>query len=533
MKKKMKYLIAGSVAVVLAGSGIVYMMQPDSVETAIVTRQDVTQYVKGTGTISADETITVYAPVAGKLSEVSYKEGDTVGSGDLLAEYDLVSYTNAYQLAVANEDYYTDSYDAAVKENNKEQSRYDQAAANADALKQQYAQTQSEMDAIDKAQAKEYEYIGITMQKIESSIGNMETELADHQAKSAEAGSEKSILEAQMAMLQGQSDEYKIQITALETAGRDTSQLVAEKELIDAQIAPLQDKINKLNKSVSDENKEIESLINRISEKRKALTSLPIEGMTADEYATYAALSQRLDLIDREWSENLSTKEIAGEKILNDSQIAQYQDSAEIARLQTESAEYYLHQAEAGVKSECSGVILERLVNTGASVEAGQELYVIQPTEGYKVTIMISKYDIEKISVGQTAEIVQGTTVFKGEVSRIYPVAETDASGKPKVKVDVLIKDSSAVPIIGLETEVSIDAGSSVQTLAVPKEAVYTDDRGDYVYILENQKAEKRYVTVGRKGIDQVEILYGLNENDHVITTIMTDDNVGTKYREA
>lgn len=560
MKKKIKYIIAGSVAGVLAVGGIIYAVQPDSVETAVVTRQDVTQYVKGTGTISADESITVYAPVAGKLSSVSYTEGDAVNTGDLLAEYDLASYTNAYNLAVGNEDYYTDGYDAAVKESNKAQSKYNNAAENSNDLKQQYTQIQSEIDAMDKAQAGKSQDIASRMQRIESLVATMEAELEIHQAKSSEAGSEKSIIEAQVAVLNGQSSEYQRQIAAQEalydtlmeeinnsstsldrinairteqqSITESLAQLEAEKALVDAQISPLNSKITSLEQKVSEENASVESLMRSIAANRYALALLPVEGMSESEYAKYAALLQKLDLIDREWSENLNSKGIAEEKILNDSQIAQYKDSVEIARLEREYAEYNLNQAESGVKSECNGVIIEKLVNKGASVEAGQELYVIQPTDGYKVSIMISKYDIEKISVGQSAEIVQGNTVFKGQVSKIYMVAETDASGKPKVKVDILLNVGDTKPIIGLETEVTINAGSSTQTLAVPDEAVYADDGGDYVYILDNKKVAKRYVTVGNKGISNVEILDGLDENDHVITTVMTDGQIGTKYRE-
>ena len=252
--------------------------------------------------------------------------------------------------------------------------------------------------------------------------------------------------------------------------------------------------------------------------------TLPVEGMTEAEYAKYAALLQRLDMIERDWNESLTNKAIAEEKLLNDSQIAQYEDSVEIARLQKEAAEHDLNQAKAGIKTECNGVILEKLVNTGAAVEAGQELYVIQPSSGYKVTVMISKYDIGKLAVDQTAEINQGNTVFEGRITKIYPVAETDASGKPKVKVDILIDDCSTTPIIGLEAEVTINAGNSAQTLAVPLLALYADDGGDYVYVYENKKSAKRYVTVGIKGTDSAEILDGLQENDLVITTVMSEE---------
>ena len=550
MKKTVKYVIAGCAAAVLLGGGIAYAMWPEPVDTVEVVRHDVKQYVKSTGTISADEAVTVYAPVAGKLSAVSYEEGDTVSAGDLLAEYDLTGYTNAYHLAAANEDYYADGYDAAVKENNKAKAKYDSAVASADDLRNQYTQTRSDIDAMDKSQAGKNQYIASTLQGIESAVANMETELAEHQAKGETASATKSTMEAQLAVLESQSCEYQKQIKALEAemkarteeydsadeerkeeilkenqaASESIAALQAEKTLVDAQISPLKSKIKSLEEQTSGEKSAVSSLTDRIAESRDTMATLPVEGMTESEYARYAALLQKLDMIERDWNASLTNKEIAEEKLLNDSQIAQYEDSVEIARLQKEAAEHDLNQAKAGVKTECGGVILKKLVNAGAAVEAGQELYVIQPSSGYKVTVMISKYDIGKINIDQTAEINQGNTVYEGRITKIYPVAETDASGKPKVKVDILIDDSSTTPIIGLEAEVTINAGSSAQTLAVPVLALYADAGGDFVYVYENKKAQKHYVTVGIKGTDTVEILDGLQENDQVVTSVM-DDN--------
>ena len=73
----------------------------------------------------------------------------------------------------------------------------------------------------------------------------------------------------------------------------------------------------------------------------------------------------------------------------------------------------------------------------------------------------------------------------------------------------------------------TIYAGTSEQALAVPAEAVYTDDNGDYVYILEKRKAVKRYVTIGVEGIDSVEILDGLSDSDKVVTTVLSEDAEG------
>ena len=563
MKKTVKCIIAGCVTAVLVGGVILYLVQPDPLETVAVSRQDISQYIKSTGTMSADKTVTVYAPVSGKIATAAGEEGAAVSKDEILAEYDLTSQTNAYNLAAANADYYTDGYEAAVKENRKAQSKYDTAVANADALKEQYIQTQTDINAMDQSQAGKNQYIQSTLQGIENAVANMETELAEHQSRSATATSEKDLLEAQLSALQGQSDEYQRQIKSMEaaiqtraeeyeavqavttmnpvvqaeklseleqanqSASESVAQLKAEKKLIDAQLSPLKSKIATLKDKVSGENASSDSLTDRIAESRDTMATLPVEGMTEAEYGQYAALMQRLDLIEREWSESLTDKETAEAKLMNDSQIAQYEDSAEIARLEKEAAEYNLNQAQNGVKSECNGVIIEKLVDPGAVVEAGQVLYVIQPASGYKVTVMISKYDIDKIAVGQAASVRQGNLTYEGEVSRIYPVAETDASGKPKVKVDVLLQESGESPIIGLEAEVTIYAGTSEQALAVPAAAVYTDDNGDYVYILEKRKAVKRYVTIGVEGTDSVEIMDGLSDSDKVVTTVLSEDAEG------
>ena len=73
----------------------------------------------------------------------------------------------------------------------------------------------------------------------------------------------------------------------------------------------------------------------------------------------------------------------------------------------------------------------------------------------------------------------------------------------------------------------TIYAVTSEQALAVPAAAVYTDDNGDYVYILEKRKAVKRYVTIGVEGTDSVEIMDGLSDSDKVVTTVLSEDAEG------
>lgn len=75
--------------------------QAVSVQTALVTRTDVPQYLEGLGTIQAFNTVTVTERVDGQLQQIAFTEGQTVKKGDLLAKIDPRPYQAVFDLAIA------------------------------------------------------------------------------------------------------------------------------------------------------------------------------------------------------------------------------------------------------------------------------------------------------------------------------------------------------------------------------------------------------------------------------------------------
>ena len=124
-----------------------------------------------------------------------------------------------------------------------------------------------------------------------------------------------------------------------------------------------------------------------------------------------------------------------------------------------------------------------------------------------------------------------GDMIYSGVVSKIYKVAETDSSGKAKVKVDIEITDTENMPAIGLEADIRIITAQKSQALAVPYKAVYSDDAGDYVYVLESGRAVRKSVSLGVEGEDFYEVLDGIAAGEAVITTPLSDDAIGTRLR--
>lgn len=475
VKTNKKRLIPVAVIVLLLLGILGYCLMPDSVDVAQVTKENIQASISEVGYIEADDAVTVYSPVAGKISEVLVSTNDVVKAGEVFAKYDLTSFKEEISIAEANKKYCTDGYTSAVSKNNEYKKMLKTAKTEDEANKQIYAGLLESRDTLLYSQEGKNQNIQHTLNKIEAEHAFLTTQL--------------SIASAQ----------YE----AEESAGNKDA--------------------------AKDARRRISELEGEIKSNRNAMMSMDTGSMTMEEYNVYLEVQRHLDLIDRFWSQNREQMNIAQQAIVPDSQIAQYADSLKLADIQLEKANRNMDIAENGLISAYEGIIIEKLVNTGAYVDVGTPLFVVQPDSGYKAKVMISRYDIGKVALGQKAEISIGGATYEGVVDSISPVAERDSSNKPKVKVFVKLKDTEAKPTIGLETDVKIYMDEEKDILAVSDKAVYVDDDGNYVYVLDNGKVEKKKVVTGDKGNGKTVIQEGLAEGEQVITTPLSDEDVGSR----
>ena len=142
MKHVARNVIIGTAALLAVGGGTTYILLPDSVEVETVQRANVNESITEIGQIEADAAVTVYAPVSGKLSEVSFKINDKIETGDVLAKYDMNAAQNQYELAQLNLTYQEDNYAAAVETNKKNKSKAYSAGKEAESMLMEYVHTE-------------------------------------------------------------------------------------------------------------------------------------------------------------------------------------------------------------------------------------------------------------------------------------------------------------------------------------------------------------------------------------------------------
>ena len=150
--------------------------------------------------------------------------------------------------------------------------------------------------------------------------------------------------------------------------------------------------------------------------------------------------------------------------------------------------------------------------------EAGSKLMKLESSDAVRVNISLSKYDLSKVALGQTAEVEISGQTYEGTVSKINRMAEKNDSGTRLVAAEVHIENPDDNIYLGIEGKVKIMAQKSENTLVVPIAAINTDQTGDFCFVVKDGILERHDVTAGLSSEDSIEILDGLEEGDIVLT---------------
>ncbi|MCM1144875.1 MAG: efflux RND transporter periplasmic adaptor subunit [Blautia sp.] len=179
-----------------------------------------------------------------------------------------------------------------------------------------------------------------------------------------------------------------------------------------------------------------------------------------------------------------------------------------------------IEEVEKGVIADFDGVVTEFSVVEGSIPAVGTQMITLESTEKVKVDISVSKYDLEKIAVGQEVEITIAGKAYEGTVSKINGMATINNSGAAVVGAEIAIDNPDSSIFLGVEAKVKIHTASAEQVLIVPVEVINSDKDGEFVYVVENGVLVKRQVVTGISSDISCEIKEGLNEGEQIVSNV-------------
>lgn len=152
---------------------------------------------------------------------------------------------------------------------------------------------------------------------------------------------------------------------------------------------------------------------------------------------------------------------------------------------------------------------------------------IIKQGEQWLAVVAVNEADISLIEQGQTAYLSGAALAegkYRGSVMGIGDTAYTmpvSASSIPETVVDVTVAiESGSLGELrsGYSVTAQLKTGEERMLTMLPYTAIGQDDKGEYVYILENGISVRKDIVTGIELSDKTEIVSGLNADDRVLT---------------
>jgi len=169
------------------------------------------------------------------------------------------------------------------------------------------------------------------------------------------------------------------------------------------------------------------------------------------------------------------------------------------------------------ITSPISGIITNRNINPGEIASPGVALLAIADTSTLKLKGTVPQQAVPMLQVGKEMNIsvdIYPNKVFRGVIDRIGPMAVSTGEYFP---IEISIKNSGDLKA-GLSAHTSININAP-EEVVVPVSAVVVNSGQSYVYVIKNNMASKRAVTIGLKNDREIEVLKGLDAGEQVAVT--------------
>lgn len=191
--------------------------------------------------------------------------------------------------------------------------------------------------------------------------------------------------------------------------------------------------------------------------------------------------------------------------------------NANESKLSQQIAEENLETAQNGVVAQFDGIVTAISAKEGALATEGMELLEVQSNKEVCVKIEVTKYDLEKVKIGQKADLTIAGNAYEGEISKIYHMATKNAAGSSIVQALIHIKNPDDGIFLGIEAKVRLYTAASKQAILVPNEVINADMNGDFVYVVEEGVVVRKDITTGITSDLYTEVLSGLSTEDQIV----------------
>jgi RND family efflux transporter MFP subunit len=245
-------------------------------------------------------------------------------------------------------------------------------------------------------------------------------------------------------------------------------------------------------------------------------------------HLNYARLKEasatRPGIIAQQELDDAEAKDKEAEAQISSSQAALSEAENQLDVALASQKQYTALSAYTNIVAPFDGVVTKRYADTGALVQAGtssatQAMPVVRvaETDVFRLTLPVPESAVPQVHLGSVVQVrVQALgRTFEGKVARFADSVDEDTRTM-HTEVDVRNTDRSLVQ--GMYAEVSLTLAHKDAALTVPVQALVRNGAEASVLIIgAENRLEERRVQLGLEGTNNIEVLSGLSEGDHVL----------------
>lgn len=172
------------------------------------------------------------------------------------------------------------------------------------------------------------------------------------------------------------------------------------------------------------------------------------------------------------------------------------------------------------VRAPVAGRVTALDLKVGENRGAGERLAEVTPDAGMKLIANVDEFYLSRVRAGQTASVDLNGTSVTLTVRRVSPQVR---NGQFQVDLDFGTARPAAL-VAGATAQGRLRLGGDAQAVILPNGAFIARTGGNWVFVVarDGHSAQRRTVRLGRRSVEQLEVLSGLAPGDRIITSDYT-----------
>jgi HlyD family secretion protein len=167
------------------------------------------------------------------------------------------------------------------------------------------------------------------------------------------------------------------------------------------------------------------------------------------------------------------------------------------------------------IMAPVSGRLSSFNISLGQNLTTGESIGKIDLMGGYKLIAKVDEYYINKLQVGIKGSLESNAKQYEVIISKILPEVKDGQFSVELNFIDAKIENLK----IGMTFGVKLKLSADTQSMMIPKGNFYKDTNGKWIFVVRNNKAEKRDISLGRENPMYYEVVSGLKAGETVITS--------------